>query len=47
VDARDRLDERALPGTVVTDQRGDLSREDLHVDAVQDLDGAEALVDAS
>ena len=45
VDAREALDQRGLAGAVVTDEGRDLSRVDVEVDVVQDVDGAEALVE--
>ena len=45
VGAADALDERGLAGAVVADQRGDLAGVGVEVDAPQDLDRAEALVD--
>jgi hypothetical protein len=47
VDAGEALDQGALAGAVVTDQRGDLAGTDVEVDPPQDLDRPEALVDAS
>ena len=43
--ARDGLDEARLARPVVTDQGGDLALQDFEVDAVDRLDGAEALLD--
>ena len=45
VDAGDALDQGALAGAVVADQRGDLARRDVEVDAAQHVHGAEALLD--
>ena len=39
------LDQRGLAGAVVADQRGDLSGIDVEVDVVEDVHGAEALVE--
>ena len=44
-DARDRLDQRRLAGTVVPDQRGDLPGRDVEVDAAERLNGTEMLGD--
>ena len=44
VDAGDPLDEGALAGAVVTDERGDLPGVGVEVDALQDVHRAEALV---
>ena len=45
VDPRDALDQRALAGAVVPDQRGHFARANVEVHIPQDVDGAEALVD--
>ena len=47
VDAGDALDQGGLAGAVVADEGGHLAGVDVEVDVVQDLHGAEALVDAS
>jgi hypothetical protein len=44
VDAGDPLDQGRLAGTVVPDQRGDLTGIGVEVDVLQDVHGAEALV---
>ena len=47
VDAGDALDQRALAGTVVADQRGHLSGTNIKVHVPEDVDRAEALIDAA
>ena len=47
VGAADALDERRLAGAVVADERGDLAGRGAEVDALEDVDRAEALVDAA
>ena len=47
MDAGDALDQGALAGAVVTDEGGDLPEGDVQVDAPQDVDGTEALVDVA
>ncbi|GGN21305.1 hypothetical protein GCM10011609_73280 [Lentzea pudingi] len=47
VDARDALDQRRLARAVVADEGRDLAGVDVEVDVVQDVHGAEALVDAA
>ena len=47
VDPGDALDERALAGTVVTDEGRDLTGVDREVDVLQDVDRTEALVHAA
>ena len=47
VDAGDALDQGALAGAVVTDERGDLAGADVEVDAAEHVHGAEALLDAA
>ena len=47
VDAGEALDQGALAGTVVADERGHMPEADGEVDVVQDLHGTEALVDAA
>jgi len=45
VDPGDHLDEGRLAGPVVADQCDNLAQEDFEVDAVEGLDGSEALGD--
>ena len=44
MDSRHSLDEGALAGAVVADERGHLARVDVEVHVLQHVDGAEALV---